>query len=106
VAFPVLVQLAPTAGHSTLRCQALKPDTAFTPLPPYQNLYSKIWLLLVTTQGSCESTLIGGMRRAILRIRLDASYVLCTEGFGVSVLERALPGMGKVTQISVEKGHR
>jgi hypothetical protein len=46
------------------------------------------------------------MRRAILRIRLDAGYVLCTEGFGVSALESAVLGMGKVTQISVEKGHR
>jgi hypothetical protein len=46
------------------------------------------------------------MRRAILRIRLDAGYVLCTEGFGVSALESAVLGMGKVTQISAEKGHR
>ena len=107
VAFPVSVQLAPTAGHSTLRCQALKPDTAFRPLPPYQNLYSKNWLLLVTTpRASRGNTLLGGMWGAILRVWLDAGYVLRGEAFSVAWVNKDHGRTHKMTQISAEKGHR
>jgi hypothetical protein len=103
----VSVQFAPTSGHSTLRCQALKPDTAFRPLPPYQDFYSKSWLLLVTTPpGHRGNTLIGGMWGAILRVWLDAGYVPRGEAFSLTELKKIRPGPHKMTQISAEKGHR